>query len=114
MRRGRASRCRRGRLPDGHDRLQRYAIDIIKIDQSFVRHLGSGSTELAVCRAIIVMAHELGLQVVAEGVETPEQLEQLEQLRQIGCDYAQGFLFSRPLPPAQFAQFMGAAAGACS
>jgi predicted signal transduction protein with EAL and GGDEF domain len=50
--------------------LQRFDIDFLKIDQSFVRHLVPGGTELALCKAIIVMAHELGMKVVAEGVET--------------------------------------------
>ncbi|MBP6850928.1 MAG: EAL domain-containing protein, partial [Rhodoferax sp.] len=53
--------------------LQRFDIDYIKIDQSFVRHLVPGCTELALCKAIIVMAHELGLKVIAEGVETQGQ-----------------------------------------
>jgi len=53
--------------------LQRLDIDYIQIDQSFVRHLVPGCTELAQCKAIIVMPHELGLNVIAEGVETQGQ-----------------------------------------
>jgi diguanylate cyclase (GGDEF)-like protein/PAS domain S-box-containing protein len=74
--------------------LQRYDIDFIKIDQSFVRDLHADSRNMALCKAIISMAHALGMKVVAEGVETPEQRDLLTQA---GCDYGQGYLFSRPL-----------------
>jgi EAL domain-containing protein (putative c-di-GMP-specific phosphodiesterase class I) len=83
--------------------LQRFDIDTIKIDQSFVRHLAPGATELALCKAIIVMAHELGMQVIAEGVETREQLS---LLRAAGCDFGQGYLFARPMPAADFDNFI--------
>ena len=79
--------------------LQRFEIDYLKIDQSFVRHLVPGGTELALCKAIIVMAHELGMQVVAEGVETQAQRDLLVGA---GCDFGQGYLFARPMPAAQF------------
>ena len=79
--------------------LQRFDIDYIKIDQTFVRNLTPGSNDLALCEAIIVMAHKLGMQVVAEGVETTMQRN---LLRAAGCDYAQGYLFSKPLPAADF------------
>ncbi len=75
--------------------LKKFSIDHLKIDQSFVRDLTVDSSDLALCQAIIVMAHKLGLQVVAEGVETPEQRD---LLKAAGCDYAQGFFFSRPAP----------------
>ncbi|MDT8999611.1 EAL domain-containing protein [Paucibacter sp. APW11] len=77
--------------------LQRYEIDCLKIDQSFVRHLEVGSKDFAVCKAIITLAHELGLKVVAEGVETQAQHE---LLLQAGCDYGQGFWFARPMSAA--------------
>jgi len=83
--------------------LQKFAIDCIKIDQSFVRNLKPASTDLALCKAIIVMAHELGMQVVAEGVETPEQRDLLQNA---GCDYGQGYLFARPMAVAAFDTFM--------
>ena len=83
--------------------LQRFDIDTIKIDQSFVRNLASGSTDLALCKAIIVMAHELGMQVIAEGVETREQLALLVAA---GCDFGQGYLFARPMTAADFDNFM--------
>ena len=79
--------------------LQKLDIDCLKIDQSFVRNLSPGSTDLTLCKAIIAMAHELGMQVVAEGVET-EQQHQL--LMAAGCDHGQGYWYGRPMPPAQF------------
>ena len=85
--------------------LQKFAIDYIKIDQSFVRSLQTGSTDLALCKAIIVMAHELGVQVVAEGVETPAQRDLLVAA---GCDYGQGYWFARPLGAAAFEAFVAA------
>jgi len=79
--------------------LQKYDIDFVKIDQSFVRNLVPGSKDMALCKAIIVMAHELGMKVVAEGVETREQHALLAAA---GCDFGQGYLFSKPVPAAQF------------
>jgi EAL domain-containing protein (putative c-di-GMP-specific phosphodiesterase class I) len=83
--------------------LQRYDIDYLKIDQSFVRDLVPGATDLALCKAIIVMAHELGMKVVAEGVETEAQRDLLTAS---GCDYAQGYLFARPMPAAEFEAYL--------
>lgn len=83
--------------------LQKFDIDFLKIDQSFVRHLVAGSTDLALCKAIIVMAHELGLKVIAEGVETKQQRDLLESA---GCDFGQGYLFARPMPASDFETFM--------
>ncbi|MEO7941203.1 MAG: EAL domain-containing protein [Burkholderiaceae bacterium] len=83
--------------------LQRFDIDTIKIDQSFVRHLAPDATELALCQAIIVMAHALGMQVVAEGVETAQQLALLTAA---GCDFGQGYLFARPMAAPDFDAFM--------
>ena len=79
--------------------LQRFDVDYVKIDQSFVRGLVEGATDLALCQAIIAMAHVLGMKVVAEGVETAQQRDLLASA---GCDYAQGYLFSRPVPAAEF------------
>ncbi len=89
--------------------LQRFDIDYIKIDQSFVRHLIPECTELALCKAIIVMAHELGMKVIAEGVETAGQRDLLVAA---GCDYGQGYLFARPMPVDAFDAFMATRAGA--
>ncbi len=79
--------------------LKKYPIDYLKIDQSFVRHLTANSKEMAMCEAIIVMAHKLGIQVIAEGVETQENLD---LLLAAGCDYGQGYFFARPMPAAEF------------
>lgn len=75
--------------------LKKFDIDYLKIDQSFVNNLGTQSDDMALCEAIIVMAHKLGLKVIAEGVETGQQRD---LLKRAGCDYAQGFLFSRAIP----------------
>jgi diguanylate cyclase (GGDEF)-like protein/PAS domain S-box-containing protein len=77
--------------------LQRYEIDCLKIDRAFVHELQPGSKALALCRAIITMAHELGMSVIAEGVETASQRDLLAS---IGCDLGQGFFFARPMPAA--------------
>lgn len=79
--------------------LNRFDIDYIKIDKSFIRNLKAGSDDLALCEAIIVMAHKLGMQVIAEGVET---VEQRDLLLTADCDYAQGYLFSKPVTAEAF------------
>ena len=83
--------------------LQKFDIDFIKIDQSFVRNLKPASTDMALCKAIILLAHDLGMQVVAEGVETAEQRD---LLMAAGCDFGQGYLFARPLGVDAFEAFM--------
>jgi EAL domain-containing protein (putative c-di-GMP-specific phosphodiesterase class I) len=83
-------------LPLFHQRTEkRFAVDTLKIDQSFVRDVTSDSEDAAITAAIITLAHSLELTVVAEGVET---VEQMAFLRQHGCDFLQGFLASPPLP----------------
>ena len=79
--------------------LQKFDIDFLKIDQTFVRGLAPASKNLALCKAIIVMAHELGMLVVAEGVETAEQRALLTEA---GCDYGQGYHFAKPMPAEDF------------
>lgn len=79
--------------------LKKFDIDYLKIDRSFVKNLEPDSDDLALCEAIIVMAHKLGLKVVAEGIETKEQHSLLSAA---GCDYGQGYLFSRPVPASEF------------
>jgi EAL domain-containing protein (putative c-di-GMP-specific phosphodiesterase class I) len=76
--------------------LKRLPADAIKVDRSFVKGLGETVEDSAVVRMIIELAHTLGLEVIAEGVETEEQMALLEEM---GCDFAQGFLFAQPLPP---------------
>src|SRR5674476_375395 len=74
--------------------LKHFPVDRIKIDRSFVAGLGSNSADTAIVASTIALAHSIGIQAVAEGVETPDQLA---ILRQMGCDFAQGFLISRPV-----------------
>jgi diguanylate cyclase (GGDEF)-like protein/PAS domain S-box-containing protein len=83
--------------------LQKFDIDYIKIDQSFVRNLTPTSTDLILCKAIIVMAHALGMTVIAEGIETRAQQD---LLLAAGCDYGQGYLLARPMPVAACAEFL--------
>jgi len=79
--------------------LNKFDIDYIKIDRSFVQNLKPDSDNLVLCEAIIAMAHKLAIQVIAEGIET---LEQRNLLIAAGCDYGQGFLFARPAPAEVF------------
>ena len=84
--------------------LQRFPFDTIKIDQSFVRELATGRT--VILRSIVRMAQELGLDIVAEGAETEADAQALADL---GCDYAQGFVFGEPMSMLQARQLVGAA-----
>ena len=79
--------------------LKKFDIDYLKIDRSFVRDLATDPNDLALSEAIIVMAHKLGLKVVAEGVETAEQRDTLAAAH---CDYAQGYLYAKPMPAEEF------------
>ncbi len=88
--------------------LKKFDVDYLKIDQSFTQNLTIDSSEYALCEAIIVMAHKLGIKVIAEGVET-EQQDQL--LKQMGCDFGQGYLYARPLPAPQLIDFLRNQAG---
>lgn len=83
--------------------LKRFPIDILKLDQSFVRDVTSDPGDAAIATAVIAMAHSLSLKVVAEGVETLGQLTFLEDRL---CDRFQGFYFSPPLSPTDFDQFL--------
>jgi EAL domain-containing protein (putative c-di-GMP-specific phosphodiesterase class I) len=82
--------------------LKRFAVHTVKIDRVFIEGLGRDADSEAIVAAIIAMAHALGKTVTAEGIETAEQWSLLCKL---GCDRAQGFTFSRPLPAAQYARF---------
>lgn len=84
--------------------LKKFAIDGLKIDQSFIRDLLNQPGDRAIVEAIIAMSQKLGIKVVAEGVETPEQQALLQQY---GCDYGQGFLFAEALPAEDFATRLG-------
>lgn len=81
--------------------LKKFSIDYVKIDQSFTKNLCPDSDDLALCEAIIVMAHKLNIAVIAEGVET---VKQRQLLVAAGCDYAQGYLYSKPVPADEFAR----------
>jgi EAL domain-containing protein (putative c-di-GMP-specific phosphodiesterase class I) len=82
--------------------LKRFKVSKLKIDQSFVRDIHNDPDDQAIVSAIINMAHSLGMQTIAEGVETKEQLD---LLRANGCGQAQGYLISRPVPAAAFEAF---------
>jgi diguanylate cyclase (GGDEF)-like protein/PAS domain S-box-containing protein len=83
--------------------LSKFSIDALKIDQSFVRQIGANHREKTIVSAIIGMGRSLNLRVVAEGVETVEELAFLQTQH---CEEAQGYFFSRPVPPAQFAKLL--------
>jgi diguanylate cyclase (GGDEF)-like protein/PAS domain S-box-containing protein len=85
--------------------LKRFPLDALKIDRSFVKDLPRDAEDAAIAKAIIAMAHSLKLDVVAEGVETAEQLAFLQQH---GCDLVQGYFFSRPVPAEEFARLLTA------
>jgi EAL domain-containing protein (putative c-di-GMP-specific phosphodiesterase class I) len=84
--------------------LRKFPVDAIKIDQSFVSQIDTDGKDTALVAAVIAMARRLELRVVAEGVETREELE---FLRAQNCDEAQGYYISRPVPPQQFAALLG-------
>jgi diguanylate cyclase (GGDEF)-like protein/PAS domain S-box-containing protein len=79
--------------------LKKFHIDYLKIDKSFVSNLKENGDDLSLCEAIIVMAHKLGIKVIAEGIETKLQRDMLIYA---GCDYGQGYLFSKPIPASEF------------
>jgi EAL domain-containing protein (putative c-di-GMP-specific phosphodiesterase class I) len=86
--------------------LQKFHIDYVKIDQSFVRDMTSNASSRTIAETIIVMAHKLGQRVIAEGVESTEQMACLASA---GCDYAQGYLFSPPVSAKTLLQMLSAA-----
>ncbi|HWV17995.1 MAG TPA: EAL domain-containing protein [Rhodocyclaceae bacterium] len=83
--------------------LKRFSVDVLKIDQSFTRGVVESEDDLAIVNAIIQMAHSLGLNTIAEGVETAASSELLERY---GCNEGQGYLFARPMPAAEFAEYL--------
>jgi predicted signal transduction protein with EAL and GGDEF domain len=96
--------------------LRRFPLDTLKIDRSFISDMNNNNESLEVVKTIMTLAHKIGLVVVAEGVETPEQADQLKSL---ACESAQGYFFSKPLNPEQvgqelFARAAGSAPLACA
>ncbi|KSU62188.1 diguanylate cyclase [[Bacillus] enclensis] len=83
--------------------LKHLPIDILKIDRSFVRNMSDHSPDVAIVQSVSMMGRGLNLKVVAEGVETTQQLKLLKGL---GCDYAQGFLIEKPMPPCKMGEFL--------
>nr|WP_255659343.1 EAL domain-containing protein [Methylophilus sp. Leaf408] len=79
--------------------IKRIDVDYLKIDRTFITNIAAESTDFPLVEAIIMMAHQLGLKVIAEGVETEAQLELLNSM---GCDFIQGYFYSKPLPQAVF------------
>jgi diguanylate cyclase (GGDEF)-like protein len=82
--------------------LKRHHLDLVKIDQNLIQAMDGAVSECALVETIISLAHLLGMQVIAEGVETERQLN---LLREMGCEYAQGFLVARPMPAEDLAEF---------
>lgn len=83
--------------------LKRFEIQYLKIDKSYVQSMLQDKAVCVMCEYIIQMAHKLGIQVIAEGIENQQQLEMLQSL---DCDYGQGYLFARPQPVEQFEPFL--------
>ncbi|MCP5374401.1 MAG: EAL domain-containing protein, partial [Hyphomicrobiales bacterium] len=91
--------------------LKRFPVDTLKIDRSFINEVTRNREDATLTRAAIAMAHSLGMEVIAEGVETEEQLDFLKAL---GCEYAQGYLFGKPLPADDSARYFTGALAAGS
>ncbi len=83
--------------------LSNFPIDALKIDQSFVNQITANGNQSKIVKAIINLAHGLGIEVIAEGVETENQLQ---QLRTMGCEYGQGYLISKPIGPEKIPSFL--------
>jgi EAL domain-containing protein (putative c-di-GMP-specific phosphodiesterase class I) len=84
-------------------RLQRFPVDTLKIDRAFISHMDTDLETYEIVKVVIMLAHSLGLKVVAEGVETQQQVEMLQH---IGCELAQGYLYSKPADPQTIQQLL--------
>lgn len=82
--------------------LQKMPVDYLKIDQSFVRNITASKESSLIVRSTIELAHDIGLMVVAEGVETQEHWDLLAQFK---CDFSQGYFIARPMPAAEFQEW---------
>jgi diguanylate cyclase len=78
-------------------------LDTLKVDISFIRLIETDADNAEIVKVIIMLAHNLGMMAIAEGVETQAQLQHLQSL---GCDFAQGYLLSKPLPPQDIEQLI--------
>ncbi len=87
--------------------IQKFPFDSLKVDRSFIRDMEQSADRATLVRSIIALGHSLNLKVIAEGIEKEEHLSMLKEM---GCDYGQGYLFSKPLPPADVETFLHAAA----
>ncbi|MDC0835422.1 EAL domain-containing protein [Geitlerinema sp. CS-897] len=83
--------------------LNRFPVDTLKIDRSFVQRMENSREDREIVRTIVTLAHTLGMDAIAEGIETPEDLA---HLRELGCDYGQGYWFAKPLPASAAAQLL--------
>jgi diguanylate cyclase (GGDEF)-like protein len=83
--------------------LNRFPVDTLKVDRSFITRMSQGDENLEIVKTIVTLAGNLGMQVIAEGVETEDQLQQLRRLK---CQYAQGYLFSKPMAPSDADTFI--------
>lgn len=86
-------------------RLRRFPVDVLKIDRSFVSHMDSDAEARQIARLIVEFAHTVNLRVIAEGVETQAHIE---HLRRLGCEFGQGYFFSRPVDPEGVERLLGA------
>lgn len=87
--------------------IQKFPFDSLKVDRSFIRDMEQSADRATLVRSIITLGHALNLKVIAEGIEKEEHLRMLKEM---GCDYGQGYLFSKPLPPADVERFLHATA----
>jgi EAL domain-containing protein (putative c-di-GMP-specific phosphodiesterase class I) len=83
--------------------LKRFPLDALKLDRSFIRNVTTDSDDAVIVNSVIGLAHDLRLEVIAEGVENEEQLA---YLRESGCDRVQGYYFSEPLPAEDFSELL--------
>ena len=78
-------------------------IDVLKMDKAFIRNIQPGNKEMKLVKLVLDIAKNLGVPVVAEGVETEEELK---MLKEAGCDIIQGYYFSKPIPPSEMEKFI--------
>ncbi|MEG4218897.1 EAL domain-containing protein, partial [Microcoleus sp. Pol14C6] len=92
-------------------RLHEFPIDTLKIDRSFVSRIGSDNSGVEIIQTIVTLARSRGMDIVAEGIETPTQLQ---KLRELGCELGQGYLFSKPVDSEKATELLGLKVGVVS